>query len=106
MHPYHFTGKLLGYKVKYKQTDSLIDNWKTFFFNANGNEQSRRKRRAAETGTVSFVLTELKAFTNYSAVVLAFTVEDGVPMLTNYFATAEADIRYMARSKILPHGRR
>ena len=95
MHPYHLNGKLRGYKVKYKQTDSSLDNWKTFVFNVNGTEQSRRKRRATETGTVSFVLTELKPFTNYSVVVLAFTVKDGVPTLKYYFATAEAGMSHV-----------
>ena len=83
--------------MKYKQADSLIDNWKTFVFNVNGTEQSRRKRRATETGTVSFVLTELKPFSNYSVVVLAFTVEDGVPTLTNYFVTAEAGMSQICK---------
>ena len=93
VHPYHLNGKLRGYKVKYKQTDSSIE--KTFVFNVNGTEQSRRKRRATETDTVSFILKELKPFTNYSVVVLAFTVKDGVPTLKYYFATAEAGMSHV-----------
>ena len=83
---YHINGVLRGYKVTYGESTSPNDTWKTFVINAT---HSRRRRRSIENETFSFNLNDLKTYTKYTVIVLAFTVKDGVPTLAANFTTAQ-----------------
>ena len=89
MHKYSINGKLQGYKVKYKETKSLSENWTAIVIKVNDTQPSRRKR-SVEDEPFSFNLKGLKAYTTYTVRVLAFTIKDGVPTLARNFTTAEA----------------
>ena len=88
MHKYFINGRLKGYKVLYKQTNSPTSNWTSIVLNANATREGRKKR-SVEEETVSFDLKGLKTYTSYTVIVLAFTIKDGVPTLATNFTTAE-----------------
>ena len=88
MHQFFINGKLRGYKVKYKKTESLSATWTTVVINVNETQRSRRKRSVADEA-MTFNLEGLEAYTNYTVLVLAFTIKDGVPTLATNFTTAQ-----------------
>ena len=77
---------LRGYKVIYGESKTPNDTWKTSIFNVT---QAKRRKRSIENETLSFNLEDLKPYTTYTVMVLAFTVKDGVPTLAANFTTAE-----------------
>ena len=77
---------LRGYKVIFGQSKTPNDTWKTFVINVT---QAKRRKRSIENETLSFNLEDLKKYTTYTVMVLAFTVKDGVPTLAANFTTAE-----------------
>ncbi|KAJ7382739.1 hypothetical protein OS493_033024 [Desmophyllum pertusum] len=83
---YHINGVLQGYKVKYGESKSLNDTWKSFVINVT---HAKRRKRSIENKTFNFNLEGLKSYTPYTVIVLAFTVKDGVPTLAANFTTAE-----------------
>ena len=93
MHTFSINGKLQGYKVKFKETKSLGDNWKAIVIKVNETQQPRRKR-SLTGGVVSFNLKGLKPYTFYTVIVLAFTIKDGVPTLGTNFTTAQDGMSY------------
>lgn len=88
VHEYFINGKLRGYKVKYKETKDPAGAWKNVIIRVNDTQQSRRKRSVSDD-SVSLNLEDLKPYTTYTIIVLAFTVKDGVPTLATNFTTAE-----------------
>lgn len=88
VHQFFINGKLRGYKVKYKKTESLSATWTTVVINVNETQRSRRKRSVADEA-MTFNLEGLEAYTNYTVLVLAFTIKDGVPTLATNFTTAQ-----------------
>ena len=88
---YHINGVLQGYKVKYGESKSLNDTWKSFVINVT---HAKRRKRSIENKTFSFNLEGLKPYTPYTVIVLAFTVKDGVPTLAANFTTAEDGMTY------------
>ena len=85
---YAINGKLRGYKIKYKETESSTNIWQTIVMTVNETRQSRTKRSVADNA-VSFSLKGLKSYTAYTVLVLAFTIKDGVPTLATNFTTAQ-----------------
>ena len=85
---FSINGRLQGYKVKYKETNSPTTTWNTIIINVNATRQQRR-RRSVDDEVVSFNLEGLKTYTTYTVIVLAFTIKDGVPTLATNFTTAE-----------------
>ena len=85
---FSINGRLQGYKVKYKETNSPSSTWNTIVINVNATRRLRR-RRSVDDEAVSINLEGLESFTTYTVVVLAFTIKDGVPTLATNFTTAE-----------------
>ena len=85
---YAINGKLQGYKVKYKKTESPPSAWKTMVIKVNTTQQSRKKRSVTDE-PITVDLEGLKAYTSYTVTVLAFTIKDGVPTLATNFTTGQ-----------------
>ncbi|XP_078344750.1 uncharacterized protein LOC144630294 [Oculina patagonica] len=83
---YHINGVLRGYKVIYGESNTPNDTWKTSVINVT---QAKRRRRSVENESFSINLEDLKTYTTYTVIVLAFTVKDGVPTLAANFTTAQ-----------------
>ena len=83
VHEFHVNGNLRGYRVFcYKASNTTA---KEYDLNTAG---KRRGRREIQTSLVTFELTDLQKFTNYTIKILAYTVADGVPGMIN-ITTAE-----------------
>ncbi|KAL9958573.1 hypothetical protein ACROYT_G035603 [Oculina patagonica] len=83
---YHINGVLRGYKVIYGESKTPNDTWKTSVINVT---QAKRRKRSIENESFSFNLEDLKTYTTYTVIVLAFTVKDGIPTLAANFTTAQ-----------------
>ena len=82
----HLNGILRAYVITYFETKSLDDSRK----NVTIPVTSGRKRRAiSDPSSPSFELDGLKAFTDYTVQVMAYTVDYGVPSLQLNVTTAQ-----------------
>ena len=82
VHEFHVNGILRGYRVFcYKASNTTAKEYEL-------DTAGKRRGRRDMTSLVTFELTDLQKFTNYTIKILAYTVADGVPGMIN-ITTAE-----------------
>ena len=82
VHEFHVNGILRGYRVFYYRASNTTG--KEYELDTTGT----RRRRRGLASRVTFQLTDLRKFTNYTIKILAYTIADGVPGMIN-ITTAE-----------------